>query len=198
MLPPLSTNNFLYRFCWKISFTSLHGALLPLNHWELYKSLFCVDPIPLSLWSPPPARLLLCCNHCHTYYNKRERSLWAKGEKTWTDFFMLILNFVFFNYVHRIIVDISAPRLSLAPPLIPSCGQPLMILRYPFLILCRVTFCQQGNPCLSTIPESSSISNAKRTNAGAPWAKDIRASNFNAVESFILCGNFTVPFSLDT
>ena len=61
---------------------------------------------------------------------------------------------------------------------------------------CRVTYCRQGHPGLSTIPESSSILKAKRTNAGAPWAKDARASKFSAVEPFILCDDFTVPFPL--
>ena len=114
--------------------------------------------------------------------------------KNW--FFMLILNFDFFNLVHRDIVDISAPKLSLAPPLLPNCGRPRMILRLPFLILCWVTFCKQGNPCLSTIPESSSISNAKRTKAGAPWVKDTRASMFNVVEPFFYVTILQFPFPL--
>jgi hypothetical protein len=41
VLPPFSTNIFLYKFCWRVSITSLHGALFPLNHWELCKRLFC-------------------------------------------------------------------------------------------------------------------------------------------------------------
>jgi hypothetical protein len=100
--------------------------------------------------------------------------------------FYVNLKFWLFNLVHRDIVDISTPRLSLAPPLLPNCGRPRMILRLPFLILCWVIFCKQGNPSLLTIPESSSISNAKRTNAGAPWVKDTRASKFNAVEPFFM------------